>query len=450
MKKWIILFLVFYTVQTYAQHESLFNKWYGVEWSTTNSDPDVTRIAEDDSLNCHMSTVLPVHSLMKACILKDDGTVNYYLHPNNWLFKTDSTTASVLDGTDGQVMIEIPSHWEKFETDGNTRRVKISLVYHSGFNYVPKMYVGAYKAALNRTTLKLASVVNTTTTYRGGNNNATWDGTDRTLVGKPATAITKTNFRTYAQNRGVNWSMYSYTAWKKVLWLYTIEYATRNSQKAVDATLTAGGYHKGGLGNGVTNLVSAEWNTYYSNYKYPVIPCGQSNSIASGTGEVDYNIPGYTGTNAVKINRYRGIEEPFGEIYEWVDGIQIQFLQTQATAKAYITENPNQFADDGGKLGRARTVIDVSKVTGYIKAVAFGLYGDIISSGAGSSGTGSSTYYCDYFYSGYTGSYWGWLALLVGGNADSGSDAGLCCAFSHYAASNSTAYFGSRLVFLGS
>ena len=47
---------------------------------------------------------------MKACLLNDDGSVNYYLNPNDWSKKITGE-ASNLDGTDGQVMIEIPEHY---------------------------------------------------------------------------------------------------------------------------------------------------------------------------------------------------------------------------------------------------------------------------------------------------------------------------------------------------
>jgi len=306
------------------------------------------------------------------------------------------------------------------------------------------MYVSAYKAALNRTTLKLSSVKNTSTTYRGGNNQSAWDALDKTMLGKPVTNVSRTNFRVYAQKRGVNWSMQNYRTWKTVYWLYIIEYATRNSQTAVDYTYTAEGYHKGGLGNGVTNLVAAEWSTY--NGYHPVIPCGTSDSLANSTGQKLYVIPGYTGTNTVYVARYRGIENAFGEIWDWVDGINFQFLQTQQTAKAYIIDNPNHFADENVNIGKARAVVDVSKTSGYIKSMVFGSYGDVLAVNAGTSGTGSSTYYADYNYSGYAGSYWGWRALLVGGHAYHGSAAGLGCAG---AASAAAASVGSRLCFLG-
>ena len=448
MKKLILsLFLLISCLPGFSQHESLFNLWYGVKWNVNATAPEVIRIAELDSMNIHRYDVLPIQTAMKGCLLLDNGVVNYYLNPIDWSAK-EAGGASKLDGADGQVMIEIPSHYELFEQIGDTCYAKICLVYKAGFRYVPKMYVSAYKAALNRTTLKLASVKNTTATYRGGANQSTWDALDKTMLGKPVTDVSRTNFRVYAQKRGVNWSMQNYRTWKTVYWLYIIEYATRNSQAAVDYTYTAEGYHKGGLGAGVTNLVSAEWNTY--NSLYPIIPCGTSDSLANSTGQKLYVIPGYTGTNTVYVARYRGIENAFGEIWDWVDGINFQFLQTQQTAKAYIIDNPNHFADANVNIGKARAVMNVSKTSGYIKSMVFGSYGDVLAVNAGTSGTGSSTYYADYNHSGYAASYWGWRALLVGGGyAISDSYAGLGCAHSYYAAWSTYAYLGSRLVFTG-
>ena len=91
--------------------------WYGVEWNVTNASPTVTRIASDMTLHA----TLPVQSAMKGCLLLDNGTVNYYLKADDWTKKADGS-ASNLDGTDGQVMVEIPKHYRKFETDGNIRR----------------------------------------------------------------------------------------------------------------------------------------------------------------------------------------------------------------------------------------------------------------------------------------------------------------------------------------
>ena len=90
---------------------------YGVEFDVTVSSPTCTRIG---NTNLHKS--LPVHSRMKGCLLDDDGNVVEYLNPNDW-------TGNVLDGSRGQVMVEIPAHFRKFETDGNKRRVRIITPY---------------------------------------------------------------------------------------------------------------------------------------------------------------------------------------------------------------------------------------------------------------------------------------------------------------------------------
>ena len=129
--------------QTYA--EELYA--YGVEWDVTDSDPTVTRIG-----NTSYHKTLPVQSLMKGCLLADDGTVNAYLGATDW-------TSYDRTGASGQVMVEIPAHYRKFVTDGDTRQVWISLVAIEGYHLVPKMYISAYEAALDRTNLVLCSVL---------------------------------------------------------------------------------------------------------------------------------------------------------------------------------------------------------------------------------------------------------------------------------------------------
>lgn len=418
-------------------------KWYGVEYDVTASDPDVTRIAEDDDFLTHV--YLCIQSQMRGCLLNDDGTVNYYLDADDWSLKTNGE-ASNLDGTDGQVMVEIPEHWERFETDGNIRRIKMCLYEKDGFTRVPVMYVSAYKATVYRPTNILSSVQNMSADYRGGNNNAGLDGTDQTQLGKPATLISRTNFRTYARNRGsTHWNLMAYDAWKTVWWLFVIEYATRQSQKAVNGTLTPEGYRQGGLGNGVTTVDSTAWNTF--NSYYPLIPCGTSNSLANGSGEVDYTIPNFGhASGAVKVNRYRGVEDPFGDIYEWIDGVNFNHINGVGSF-GYIIDNYENYAD--ATAANSRTTVNASQVTGYIELMHMGAYGDIIPTSAGGVGTGSNTYFCDRYYSGYASGSWGWRALLAGGNAYAGAYAGFVFSLSSYAASYTYATIGSRLCFLG-
>jgi hypothetical protein len=83
---------------------------YGIEFDTAVS----SRIG---NLSLHKS--LPIHNRMKGCLLNDDGEVVEYLNPANW-------TGQTRDGSRGQVMVELPMHYRKFETDGTKRRAIVS------------------------------------------------------------------------------------------------------------------------------------------------------------------------------------------------------------------------------------------------------------------------------------------------------------------------------------
>ena len=99
---------------------------YGIEYDITVSSPDVTRIG-----NMALHKSLPIHNRMKGCLLADDGTVNEYLNPKDWRGQTR-------DGSRGQVMVELPMYYRKFETDGNKRRVKLSEYPLPGYQQVKK------------------------------------------------------------------------------------------------------------------------------------------------------------------------------------------------------------------------------------------------------------------------------------------------------------------------
>lgn len=413
--------------------------YYGVRYTTSQSDPDGERIASSDA-NMTLHASLPVQSLMKGCLLNDNGTVNYYLDPTDWTKKADGT-ASNLAGIDGQVMIEVPEHYVREWEDGGYTNIAISLTNFTDATKIDKFYYGAYKAALNRTNNKLGSVVNTSADWRGGNNNAALDAADNTLLGKPATLINRTNFRTYARNRGNNWNIIPYKQYMAIYRLYEVEYATRHSQKAVDGTLTAEGYKKGGLGNGVTTIVSANWNTF--NGYYPFVPNGQSDSMGNSSGEVAYSITGWPVVATVNVNRYRGVEMPFGHIGEWVDGINIYNDHIAERFIANMIDDPSNFADNTSDNARA---VDLMKLSGYVSKLSLG---DKLPIEGGIAGSGTSTYYCDYHYNDYSAVSSYWRALRVGGAATYGGSAGFVLSASNSSAAYTSASFGSRLCYLG-
>lgn len=420
-------------------------KWYGVEWDTTVQNPSATRIGD---MSLHKS--LPIHSGMRRCLLLDDGTVNYYLDANNSLLKEDGTLAN-LDGRDGQIMVEIPLHYRKFESEGNTRRVKISQYPIPGFHKVAKTYRSAYEATVQRSSLKLSSVVNNTPDYRGGGNQSSFDGTYKSMLGMPATAISLTNFRKYARNRGLagknnaGWNCDVYEIQKTCYWLYIVEYANRNSQLSFNKSLTDEGYRQGGLSNGVTTINSSKWSVF--NGYYPFIPCGTTNPLGNNTGVVEFTMPDeYDPGVVVKVNvpSYRGIENPFGHLWSWTDGCKCRIQSNDIGGESifYFCDDPAVFQDSSYEGYETRGFLPRSN--GYIKEVMMDK-GDNMPSLVGG---GSTVYFCDYFYTNIPASGESQRGVLFGGAAYNGAAAGLSCSNASYAPSGAAATFGSRLCFI--
>lgn len=411
---------------------------YGIEFDTEVSSPECTRIG-----NMNLHRTLPVHSQMRGCLLDDMGVVKSYLPADDW-------TSAVRDGSGGMVMVEIPEHWRKFVENGTKRQVWYSTMPLSGYHRVPKMYVGAYEAAVDRTdpeNPKLASVVNTSADFRGGINTGAWDGAYRSLLGMPATNISRTNFRNYARNRNngdSRWNCYLYEAHKSLYWLFVVEYATLNSQKAYNGALTSEGYRQGGLGNGVTNLNGTKWGEY--NSYNPFIPCGYTDGIGNGTGEMFFTMSSEYGTLTTYVPRYRGVENPFGHVWKWSDGINVRVSPTAENGgdglnKVYVCSDPQDFSDSG-YTGYAYIGVE-ARVEGYANKHIFGDSGEMISSAIGG---GSTTYLCDYHYTSIPTTV-ALRGVLFGGYANNGSYAGFAYANSYHAPSNASAFIGSRLCF---
>ena len=383
---------------------------YGVRHYYSNSSPTLTRIGAS---NLHVT--LPVQSLMKRCILADDGTVVYYLDPSDSTKKADGTNA-VLDGTDGQVMVEVPTHYRRCTLYDTYYDVEISLVPFTGAKKINKFYVSAYEAALDRNNLKLASVVNTTTPYRGGNNTSSWDDTYRSLLGMPVTGISTVTFHTYGTNRGAGWDMYEVDIHDTIAWLFYIEYATLNSQLAYNENLTTEGYHQGGLGAGVTVQPSGNWGNY--NSYNPVVPCGTTNSLGNRSGVVPYIVLASDGTTAAteQVPSYRGIENPYAHIWKWAVGYM--GVGNGTNQVAYRCRNRSQYST--GSLNTYYNKVGlISSSGGWTKTIVKNEYGDIIPT---SVGAGDTTYFSDYLWEAHTNN--GIYACPFGGHLDCGSYCG--------------------------
>lgn len=404
---------------------------YGVEWDTASSSPDGVRVG-----NIQLHRELPIQSKMRRCLLDRDGVVKEYL--DNEL----SWGGSYLDYA---VMTEIPEHWYKLYFNGTKFRMMLSEIPLPGYKHVDKFYISTYEARMYRTDNLLCSAAGASKlsdpnsiNFRGGDNTAEWDDTYRSLLGCPVTNLTRDQFRQAARKRGSGWEMYTYGAHKTLFWLFAVEYATLNSQKPFNAQKDANGFAQGGLGLGPTQMT--DWTNF--NNANPLIPCGYTNEFGNGSGEKAYVVKNASGgTHAtLMVNRYRGIENPFGHIWKYTDGANIQVTTgDNGLSILWTTADPSNFSDSSyvgyDKKG------NICRVNGYAKNTLLGEDGDIIATEIGGS---SSTYWCDYYY---TNTSTNSLRLVAVGGGSDGADADFIRVNTSETPSGAYKHFGSRLCF---
>lgn len=407
---------------------------YGVEWDTASSNPDGVRVG-----NMQLHRELPIQSKMKGAVLDNKGGINKYLG-TSWS-DSDVQLASG-EPENFSIMTMIPRHWYKFYFNGTKFRCMISAIPLPGYKYVDDFFISSYEATIYRSKDLLMSrlgVDSTYNEYRGGDNTAEWDGTYRSLLGRPVTNLTRDQFRQAARKRGSGWEMYTYNAHKILFWLFAVEYATLDSQKPFNAQKDANGFAQGGLGPGLTQMT--DWTNF--NNTNPLIPCGYTNEFGNGSGEKAYVVKNASGgTHATLMaNRYRGIENPFGHIWKYTDGANIQVTTGDAGLSIlWTTDDPSNFSDTSytgyDKKG------NICRTNGYAKKMLLGEDGDIVATEVGGS---SSTYWCDYYYTNTSANRM--QVVLVGGNADTGSGAGLANVHTNTEPSVATRHIGSRLCF---
>lgn len=403
---------------------------YGVEWDTASSSPDGVRVG-----NIQLHRELPIQSKMRMCEVDRLGAV------------TAASVSGMVQRLDGSIMTEIPEHWYKLYTNGTKFRMMLSEIPLPGYNHIDKFYISTYEACISRSEGKLWSENlyaysdgnSSLNNLRGGDNTSDWDGTYRSLLKRPVTNLTRDQFRQAARKRGSGWEMYTYGAHKTLFWLFAVEYATLNSQKPFNAQKDANGFSQGGLGEGSTQMT--DWANF--NNSNPLIPCGYTSEFGNGSGEKAYVVQNASGgTHATLMaNRYRGIENPFGHIWKYTDGANIQVTTGDAGLSVlWTTDDPSNFSDTSytgyDKKG------NICRANGYAKKMLLGEDGNIVATEVGSS---SSTYWCDYYFTSTSNDRM--QVILVGSAANDHSDSGLASIYCGGPASNKYNYFGSRLCF---
>ena len=412
---------------------------YGIEKDFRIETSEAIRVGNPD-----LHRDLPIHNLMRGCLLNDDGNIVEYLPQNDW-------TTATRDGSKGQIMVHIPAHYRKFYTkdEGNIIGVRISLYPIKGYHYVPDMFISAYEASLDRINSKLCSVVNDNPEFRGGDNTSIWDNTYRSLLGKPCTNLNNIDFQTYARNRGsIYWNEYLYQCHQTLCWLYVIEYANFNCQLPYNSQLTSNGYRQGGLGAGVTNLISNEWKTF-NNYN-PLIPCGYTDSLGNTTGNINYTL--YNEDNTIlkttSVSRYRGIENPFGHIYKSLIGINIIISADiddggNGLSKVYVCDDLTKFSNTS--VDNYIYIGDIPRTSSYIKTLIFGENGCILPSKL--NGTSTSPI-GDYHFTILPSSDDLLKTVLIGGTASHDTLAGLFFDYIYYSFTQIYPNIGTRLCYI--
>lgn len=403
--------------------------WYGVSWSETSSNPDCTRIG-----NMDMHRSLPIQSMMKGYLYFKDGNPLYrMLKLNDSWTKCENYSAggwrdvdTLLEDNNINVMIKIPEFWwiDDYIESTETHNLKICPHAKPGWHHHKEAYVSAYEGYIDGNY------------YRSSKNKI------------PSVNFTRSTVRPKARANGLgnSWNIYTYNEHRAICHLFLIEYATRNSQKAVNTALTVEGFRQGGLGSGcTTGTVTINGATTYS-----FIPTGSSDSLGSGSGEVTVTIQqtdssgSNTTTTTRKCNRYRGIENPFGHVWKHTDDVISVYISGYGARFWYKCDSPDHFGDSiSNDNPYYKNIAANAVVTGYKTKIVTTSTCDFF---ALSCNNGSeTTYWCDYNWDNTDGSL---HCLLIGGHSDYGGGAGLFHLGSDGGVGNSSAYIGSRLTYL--
>ena len=364
-------------VQVTGTTKAVFSVVYGVEW---NSATDTyLRTGAASGVTNSTSYAGAIQTQMRRCVLNANGTVKYYLHPTDSTKKADGT-AAIINGTDGNVMVEIPKFWYKYEYVSGVHKWSISDCNH-GPDY--EVHPAFIRGGVEKDYRYYPA-------YEGFNlSGKLISGSGRT----PTVNQTRAQFRILAAANGAGWSQIDWNLLVAVQLLYLTEYANFNSQAMI------------GRGNDTG-----------SDY---TMTTGGSDSIGNASS---------LSTNNDTWMSYRGIENWYASMFKFIDGVNVQ------ERKYFINSNPATFADDvftGDYVGSDITSVATN---GYVSNLVPSKKGFVASAVAGS----DSTYIPDYFYQAA-----GNRVIVFGGSASYGLEAGGFYLGANYAASGANVGVGA-------
>jgi hypothetical protein len=365
-----------------------------------------------------------IHQNMRRCVINDSGVVQYYLDSLDST-KTISGGTAALDGSVGQVMVEIPKFYVKKTKVSNLNTWWVADAPLPGFSVHPAFikngvevsyrYCGAYDACYLDATDGL---------YKSGLNlddlTASLDLAADKLGSVsgifPIVGATRAECRSLAANRGTGWRQLDFYLVSAIQLLYLVEYGTFNSQLTLGAGNTATTYAASSVTQGDNGGSEA----------------GKSNSL--GNRSTNITTGASSGSRATAFMSYRGIENWFGNEWNWVDGMNIG---ESGNYKVWVTNDDTDFADDTSsgytEIGTALSTNNTFVTNILDISTAF-----IPSAGGGSSTTGL----CDSYFVAT-----GQRVALFGGNASDGANAGGFLWNLSHGSSLSDRSVGARLAF---
>lgn len=365
--------------------ELAYVKIYGVCWNYGNSSTACTRLtkASDPSgfVNVDITTEpkaavgtgagsSPFDSCMPWSGMEEYNVVSNAVGPKQG-------ESGFSRSSNGDVVVRIPDFWYKIVDDASDKKryYYIADRKETGWDKHPGSgrYVGRYHT-------------NTSNQSRTGYS--------------PRVNITRADARSDAAGKGTGWALYDYASWCAIGLLYLVEYANWNTQAKV--------------GRG------------YCDSNSSAISSGGTDSMVYHTGRA-------SGTDGKTAVQYRHIENPWGNVFQWVDGINF------TGSIVYACTDPSKYADD--TLDGYTNIGTRAASNGYISALGMSTTAPwtIYPTAVGGSET---TYVPDYSWTSA-----GWLVLCVGGGWDGGSSAGLFYFYGD-SSSNSYSFIGARHLFV--
>ena len=175
-----------------------------------------------------------------------------------------------------------------------------------------------------------------------------------TLAGVSATGnknLTRDAVRKLCANRGVDWIQEDITIASAEQMLFVVEYATFNIQ-AVSV-----------FGSGVTNL---PWVDNINNS----VPNPANTTLGNGSGKITVKYTHSNGTAYdVDVPVYRGVKNPFGNIWKFIDGFLRKHSAGSNCNEAYWQDGSKDFSDTIADY--IATGFSCATKDGYIKAFGY-------------------------------------------------------------------------------